>query len=212
VKAGSGTTKVARAADTAARVDVRPLTAARWADLVDLFDRPGASIARGCYCMFYRRSGAHAPPPGLTHSQANKHDLKALVDRGVVPGLIGYEDGRPVGWISLGPREDYAKLARSPVMKPVDDEPVWSIVCFFVDSKARHRGIAQALLKSAMAWAREQGVRLLEAYPQDKKSADDNMWFGAKPMFDRAGFVEVARRKPTRPVVRKALRAKQSPL
>jgi hypothetical protein len=26
-------------------------------------------------------------------------------------------------------------------------------------------------------------------------------------MFDRAGFVEVARRRPTRPVVRKAIRA-----
>ncbi len=205
MKAGFGATKVARAAGIAGRIDVRPLTAARWADLTDLFDRPGASIARGCYCMFYRRSGAYTPPPGLTHAQANKRDLKALVDRGVVPGLIGYEDRRPVGWISLGPREDYAKLVRSPVMKPVDDKPVWSIVCFFVDAKVRHRGIAHALLEGAVAWAREQGVTLLEAYPQDKKSGDDNMWFGAKPMFDRAGFVEVARRKPARPVMRKTV-------
>jgi GNAT superfamily N-acetyltransferase len=200
-----------RATDKAGCIDVRPLTAARFADLVDLFDRPGASIARGCYCMFYRRSGAYTPRPGLTRAEANKRDLKALVDRGVVPGLIGYEDGRPVGWISLGPRDDYAKLARSPVMKPVDDKPVWSIVCFFVDARARHRGIAQVLLDGAVAWARERGVKLLEAYPQDRKSGDDNMWFGAKPMFDRAGFVEVARRKPARPVVRKTIRAKASP-
>ncbi|HEX9301018.1 MAG TPA: GNAT family N-acetyltransferase, partial [Casimicrobiaceae bacterium] len=73
------------------------------------------------------------------------------------------------------------------------------------------RGIAQALLEGAVAWARERGARLLEAYPQDRKSGDDNMWFGAKPMFDRAGFVEVARRKPARPVVRKTVRAKASP-
>ena len=124
------------------------------------------------------------------------------------PGLIGYMDGRPVGWISLGPREDYAKLARSPVMKPVDDKPVWSIVCFFVDSKARGQGVSRALLDAAVAYARSQEATLLEGYPVDKpeRTQSDFLWFGAKTLFDRAGFREVARRKPTRPVVRKAIR------
>ncbi len=190
------------------RIAIKPLTPDNWLDLVELFDRPGASIARGCYCMCYRRSGKHEKPPGVTYSESNKRALKALVDRGVVPGLIGYEKGQPVGWVSLGPREDYAKLQRSPVMKPVDEKPVWSIVCFFVDAKARHRGVAEALLAGAVAWAKKQRVALLEAYPHDKRqrSVDDFMWFGAKAMFDRAGFVEVARRRPQRPVVRKPLR------
>jgi GNAT superfamily N-acetyltransferase len=194
----------------ATKIAIRPLTKDRWSDLVELFERPGASIARGCWCMYYRRSGEHFPPPGLTRSQANKRDLRALVERGVVPGLLGYAGGRPVGWVSLGPREDYAKLERSPVMKPVDDKPVWSIVCFFVDAQARHGGVADALLAGAAAWAREQGATLLEAYPWDQraKKSDDSLWFGTKPMFDRAGFVEIARRKPARPVVRKAMRAR----
>lgn len=192
----------------ARKLDVEPLTRDRWDDLVELFARPGASIARGCFCMCYRRSGKHDVPAGLSHSESNKRQLKALVDRGVVPGLIGYEKGRAVGWISLGRREEYAKLARSPVMRPVDEKPVWSIVCFFVDAKARHRGVAEALLLGATAWARKQGATLLEAYPCDKPEGgvDDFMWFGAKPMFDRAGFVEVARRRPTRPVMRRSLR------
>ena len=190
------------------KLRIEPLTADRWDDLVELFGRPGASIARGCYCMFYRRSGKHDVPAGMTYSEANKRALKSLVDRGVVPGLIGYDNGRPIGWVSLGPREDYARLKRSPVMKPVDEKPVWSIICFVVDPKARRRGVAEAMLKGAVTWARKQGVTLLEAYPCDKpaKASDDSMWFGAKPMFDRAGFVEVARRKPTRPVMRKSLR------
>jgi GNAT superfamily N-acetyltransferase len=127
--------------------------------------------------------------------------------------LLGYRDGQPVGWVSLGPRDEYARLARSPVMKPVDDKPVWSIVCFVVDPKVRHQGVAAALLKGALKWARANGVTLLEAYPVDKstKAVDDAMWFGAKSMYDSAGFVEVARRKPTRPVVRKKLRASVSP-
>jgi len=192
------------------RIAVKPLTPDTWGDLVELFGRPGASIARGCYCMSYRRSGRHEKPPGITYSESNKRALKALVDRGVVPGLVGYERDRPIGWVSLGPRDDYAKLARSPVMKPVDEKPVWSIICFFVDAKARHRGVADALLEGAIAWAKKQRVTLLEGYPCDKgrRSADDSMWFGSKSMFDRAGFVEVARRKPQRPIVRKTLRVR----
>src|SRR5919197_1608447 len=134
--------------------------------------------------------------------------MKSLVNSGYVPGLIGYEDGSPVGWVSLSPREDYAKLRRSPVMKPVDDKPVWSIVCFFVDRGARGRGVSEALLKAGMDYARSQGATLLEAYPVDKpeRSSPDSMWFGAKSMYERAGFREVARRKATRPVVRRSIR------
>jgi GNAT superfamily N-acetyltransferase len=189
------------------KLSIEPLTPDRWRDLVELFSRPGLSVARGCYCMYYRRSGAPEVPAGVTRSEANKRALKALVDRGVVPGLLGYREGRAIGWVSLGPREHYAKLERSPVMKAVDDEPVWSIICFVVDPKERRAGIAEAMLAGAIAWARRNRVKLLEAYPCDRsgRSADDSMWFGARRMFDRAGFAEVARRKPGRPVVRKAL-------
>ncbi len=183
-------------------LEVRPLTPETWDDLAELFSRPGASIPRSCWCMFYRRSGAG---PDGARSAANRDALRAIVDSGSVPGLLGYEDGSPVGWISLSPREEYEKLRRSPVMKPVDERLVWSIVCFFVDKRARGRGITAGLLDAAIRYADEQGATVLEAYPVDKpeRSGDDSMFFGAKSLYDRAGFDEVARRKPTRPVVRK---------
>jgi GNAT superfamily N-acetyltransferase len=86
------------------------------------------------------------------------------VDAGTVPGLIGYENGVPVAWLSLGPREDYAKLHWSPVMKPVDDQPVdnqpvWSIVCFFVDREASGRGLSERMLQAAVDYARSCGAR-----------------------------------------------------
>ena len=192
------------------KLNIQPLTPQRWDDLVTLFERPGCSIARGCWCTFYRESGKAVVPKNLSLREARKRSLKKLVDRGVVPGLLGYREGQPVGWVSLGPRDEYARLARSPVMKPVDDKPVWSIVCFVVDPKVRRQGVAAALLKGALKWARTNGVPLVEAYPVDRatKSGDDAMWFGAKSMYDDAGFVEVARRKPARPVVRKALRTR----
>jgi ribosomal protein S18 acetylase RimI-like enzyme len=143
-------------------------------------------------------------PPGTTHAQANRAELKALVDAGNPPGLIGYRGKVPVGWVSLGPREEYAKLQRSPVMKVVDDQPVWSVICFVVPPEYRGQGIARALLTGAIAYARKHGATLLEAYPVDRpgRSNDDSMWFGAKSMYDGAGFKEVARRKPQRPIVR----------
>lgn len=184
---------------------VHPLTPERWPDLEAIFNARGCSVARGCWCMFYRQAGAPDPlPKGMTRAQARRAELKALVDDDRPPGLIGYRGNVPVGWVSLGPREEFAKLVRSPVMKAVDDQPVWSIICFVVPSEYRGQGVAQALLAGAVKYAKSQGATLLEAYPVDKQehSADDAMWFGSKSMYDREGFDEVARRKPTRPVVR----------
>ena len=101
-------------------------------------------------------------------------------------------------------QEEYAKLKRSPVMKAVDDQPVWSVICFVVPAEYRGQGVAQALLTEAVAYAKNQGATLVEAYPVDKptRSNDDYMWFGARSMYDHVGFKEVARRKPHRPIVR----------
>ena len=189
----------------AMKLTVQPLTPERWPDLEALFNAKGCSVARGCWCMFYRRSGSRGPlPKGTTEAQANRAALKALVDSGEPPGLIGYRGKVPVGWVSIGPRDDYAKLRRSPVMKPVDDLPVWSIICFVVPSQYRRQGVARSLLAGAIAYAKERGATLLEAYPVDKpaRSSDDAMWFGAKSMYDAVGFEEVARRKANRPIVR----------
>ena len=192
-------------------LDVHPLTPARWNDLVTLFSGRGGAQVRGCWCMFYRRSGRAEVPAGTTYAQYNRAALKALVDGGTVPGLIGYRNGKPVAWVSLGPREQYAKLARSPVMTPVYSMPGWSVVCFYPAPAARGHGICALMLARATEFARARGATLLEAYPIDKdgRERDDAMWFGAKRLYDRAGFTEVARRKSARPVMRKTLRRRQ---
>lgn len=190
------------------KLAVRPLTPERWADVEAIFEAKGCSIARGCWCMFYRRSGQPDVPKGMTRANANRIALKELVETDKPPGLIGYRGKTPVGWVSLGPREDYAKLQRSQVMKPVDDQKVWSIICFVVPTEFRNQGVAHELLRAAIVYAKKQGARLLEAYPVDKsaRGRDDSMWFGSKSMYDAAGFEEVARRKPHRPVVRRRVR------
>lgn len=196
--------------DREVNFEARPLTPATWADLEALFDLPGGSIVRGCWCMYYRRTGKVSV--SAEAGRTNKEQLCDLVGSGVEPGLVGYLDGRPVGWISLGPREDYLKLKRSPVMKPVDDAEVWSIVCTYVAKEARGRGLQHRLLAAALDFARERGVHLVEAYPVDKpeRSHADFMFFGSRSLYEKAGFTEVVRRSPTRVVMRRRLRPRRS--
>jgi GNAT superfamily N-acetyltransferase len=186
--------------------ETRPLTPSSWSDLEALFALPGGSIVRGCWCMYYRTSGPVSVSAAA--APANRSGLRALVDSGAIPGLVGYLDGRPVGWISLGPREDYATLRRSRIMKPVDDVEVWSVVCTYVAREHRGRGLQHRLLAGAVEHARALGVAVLEAYPVDKpqRSADDFMFFGSRSLYEAAGFAEVVRRSPTRVVMRLSLR------
>ena len=190
-------------------VTIRPLTPSRWRDLESVFGAKGCSIPRGCWCMAYRESGRQIVPSGSRLADVRKARLRSLCAAGPPPGLLAYAGRKAVGWVTLGPRPEFLKLARSPVMKPVDDAPVWSIVCFVVPPEYRHRGVAAELLRGAIDYAAKRGARILEAYPVDKKERghDDSMWHGAKSMFDKAGFTEVARRRPQRPVMRIELRA-----
>jgi len=182
--------------------EARPLDPDSWSDLETLFGLPGGSMVRGCWCMYYRRTGKVSVAAAA--GEENKRQLRALVDAGTTPGLVGYVDGRPAGWISLGPREDYAKLRRSPVMKPVDDQEVWSVVCTYVVKARRGTGLQHRLLAAGVDFARSRGARVLEAYPVDKpqRSHDDFMFFGSRSLYERAGFVPVVRRSPTRLVMR----------
>jgi hypothetical protein len=186
------------------KITVKPLTSERWPDFEAVFNAKGCSVARGCWCMYYRDSGRLSPPAGVRPSDQRKRRMKALVVAGPPPGLLGYFGKVPVGWVSLGPRSDYARLRRSSVMKPVDDQPVWSIICFVVPSQFRNKGVASALLAGAIGYARKCGATLLEGYPVDRvgHDRDDSLWFGTKSMFDAADFEVVARRKPQRPIVR----------
>jgi GNAT superfamily N-acetyltransferase len=102
-------------------------------------------------------------------SQGNKKALKKIVASGQVPGILAYAEGEPIGWCSLAPREDYAALERSRVLKRVDDEPVWSVVCFFIARPFRRQGVMAQLLATAVEYAREHGAKIVEGYPVEPR-------------------------------------------
>jgi GNAT superfamily N-acetyltransferase len=187
-----------------AKLDVRPLTPARWPDLCALFGAKGACA--GCWCMWARLPRAQYE---RGKGAGNKRRLQALVRSGDPPGLLGYHAGEPVAWCSIAPREQFARLESSRVMKPVDERPVWSIVCLMVRKDLRGRGLSRAMIEGALSWARKNGATIVEAYPTDtrgKRTADVFAWMGLASAYTRTGFVEVARRSRARPILRRMLR------
>ncbi len=182
---------------------VRPLTPGRWRDFEKLFGPRGA--CGGCWCMWWRlRRSVYDRQRGA----GNKRALRRLVIHGTVPGLLAYAGREPVGWISLAPRQQFPVLNRSRVLAPVDEKPVWSVVCFFIAKGWRGKGVATKLLQEAVKFARRRGAKIVEGYPVAPRKGrlpDAFVWTGLPPIFEQAGFVEVARRSRTRPIMRRAL-------
>ena len=148
----------------ASSIEIAPLTRDRWADVTALFDEGGDP--KTCSCMFWR---VRSKDWSFANASEAREGFHALVEaeRDPAPGLIAYADGRPVGWVSVAPREDYQRLTNSRVRPPIDDRPVWSIVCFVVSRAARGQGLTNRLLDAAMDYAMERGAPALEAYPVD---------------------------------------------
>ena len=191
-------------------MEILPLAPERFADLAALFEEGGDP--KWCWCTYFRFRGRDWTN---STSAGNRAALEDLTKRPLPPGLVGYDDDRAVGWVSLGPREDYERLAYSKVLAPIDETPVWSIVCFVVSRKARRKGVAAALLEAAIEFARDHDATTLEAYPVDTSGGRvpaANAFHGTLAMFERAGFEVVERRQwnatsPVRPIVRLSLAA-----
>ena len=179
---------------------VQPATRDRWNDLEAVFGTQGAYW--GCWCMYWRVKRAEFDAMG---AKRRKEGLKKLTGRKRPPGILFYDGSVPFAWCSLGPREDFPVLARSYLTKPVDDTPVWSVVCFYVREAYQGKGLFRHLLSLAADYARSQGVTHLEAYPREKRYAGVEAYMGVADVYRKLGFREIARRKADRPVLRMTL-------
>jgi predicted GNAT family acetyltransferase len=189
-------------------ITVLPLTPERIGDFETLFGPGGACY--GCWCTHFRMK----PKDRQALDGAGKHDfMVARIKVGPPPGLLAYCDGEPVGWMQVGPRADvpeWNNINRSTTPMedaPVDDAAVWAISCFFFKSKERGKGLSHRMVAEAALYARANGARLVEASPMDraKQSRSIGLFVGSTSVFEKAGFVEVARRKEGRPLMRLVL-------
>jgi len=169
-------------------IEVHPATADRWDDLFAIFAGDGPL---GCWCQYWRHSASDYREGGAGSGERN---LRLQVKTGPTPGLVAYRDGEPAGWLGFWPREKLERLVRSRTIPRIDDEPVWSVVCFKVRVGHRRMGVAEALLGGAIDFARSHGIGVLEAYPIDPEGERVDVAFayvGFASMFDRHGFERV---------------------
>src|SRR6266511_3831069 len=181
---------------------IRPLTPDLWPALEDLFGKGGAS--NGCWCMYWRIGSEY-------HQRArekNRSAFRKIVKQGPPPGLLAFDGERAVGWCLLTPREDLPWLNRTRALERVDEVPVWSISCFYVRRGYRRQGVMSALIDAALKAAKRANAPALEAYPVDtaRPGSTSNVFTGTASAFARAGFKTVARRKPSRPIMRHDLK------
>ena len=189
---------------SAEELRIVPATRDRWPEMESLFSERSGSDPRSCWCMFLRVPGSEFSRLLGDGARAAMHDIVAS-DR--VPGLLAYDGARAVGWVSVAPKSEYGRLLRSPAYRDIDSVPVWSVVCFVVDGdhRGRDRGVADALLGAAITHARDGNAPALEAYPYDAPGGAPHgaaAWRGQRTLYERHGFVEVARRMPNRPIMR----------
>lgn len=134
-----------------------------------------------------------------------KSMMNKILSDGGTPGILAYIAEKPVGWCSIAPRSEFILLERSRILKPVDDKEVWSIVCFYVNKRHRRQGVMSGLIYASVEFAKSQGARMVEAYPIDTANGgypDPYAYTGILSAFKEAGFSEVTRRSPKRPIMR----------
>jgi len=186
-------------------LSIRPLTPSLWPALADLFGEKGA--CQGCWCMYWRIGNAYRKKP----RSENRAEFRKIVNQGPPPGLLAFHGHLPVGWCQLTPRDSLPWLDRTWRLKRVDDQPVWSISCFYVRKGYRKGGITSALIAAAVDRAKRAGAPAVEAYPLDANVTPSASGTGYASTFARAGFQVVCQRTPARPIMRFDLRRKRNP-
>ena len=183
------------------QLSFQPLTTANWGKYLQLFGEKGA--CGNCWCMYYRLKKSEFDEGKL--EGGNKAAMHDLVKSGVPTGLLAFYEDIPIGWCAFAPREDFMKLENSRVHKRIDDQAVWSIPCFFIDKQFRMQGVSVKLLKGVIQYAKQQGIKIIEAYPTiptTERLPDSFAWIGLYKSFERAGFEIVDRTSKHRPMVR----------
>lgn len=176
-------------------LEFHPVTIDRWPDLAAFFEQYGNP--NYCWCMRWRLKSTDFKQ---LNSANRRNRLESLVQENIPIGVLGYHQGKPVGWCSIAPRETYTLLERSRTLKRIDDRPTWSVVCFFVAPSMRGQGLSVKLLQAAVTYAISQGATIIEGYPVEPDQS--YRFMGSPSAFEQVGFREVALARNGRSIVR----------
>ncbi|MFJ4670415.1 GNAT family N-acetyltransferase [Kitasatospora purpeofusca] len=179
-----------------------------WPTVGEFFEPKG--LVENCWCTYFRMTAKERSSCGTA---ARKDRLRELVEGGERVGVLGTVDGVPAGWIGVGPRLGFPRLARSraaKLLKGDDPERIWSVVCLYLTRDHRHQGLTKVLIDRAARWARDEKAEFIEAYPEDDRDPaaafERGSFRGRVTTFESCGFTVVEPRLQSRALVRKDLR------
>jgi GNAT superfamily N-acetyltransferase len=174
-------------------ISILPLGLDLWSDLEILFGPKGA--CGGCWCMNYR---CFKKEFETGKGVINQKRLKEKVESGKHTGLLAYETGNPIGWISIAPRSEFPRMQKSRVMQTDFEGDIWCITCVLVGAEFRGRGLSDHLVKAAVEYAFQNGADCVEAFPSVigvQRLPPPFIWKGLPGMYLRNGFEII--RKPS---------------
>jgi GNAT superfamily N-acetyltransferase len=179
------------------RLAFKPVTKATKADFVALFEAPSGPSY--CWCMWTRITKEEAKQG--KEGKARKPFMLERIDKRVTVGLLAYDSGEPVGWVSVAPRDTFTHVG-GPEAEP--EQKIWSITCMYLKRTYRGQGLAHQLIDAAVKFARKRKADILEAYAVEPDSPSyRNMGF--IPAYEEAGFEKVEAMGTRRTVMRLAL-------
>ncbi len=165
----------------------RPLVKESWHAFVQLFEPNGA--CDGCWCMWWKQNTKEY---SAGRGENNRKAIRQLVIEGEKLGLLAFSpQGEVCGWIAVAPHDKYKRLENSRTLKPIDEQPVWSITCFYIDRNFRGMGLTSNLIKAALEYVKENGGTLIEAYPtivDEGRVSSASIFSGVPQIFERLGF------------------------
>jgi GNAT superfamily N-acetyltransferase len=194
-------TKQAKDKEFLSKLTFEVLTKNNWEKFVQLFGSKGA--CGNCWCMSFRLKKQNFENGKV--NGGNKNAMKNLVWGNKPTGILGFYNGIPIAWCAFAPRENFLKVENSRVHKRIDNEPVWSIPCFFIEKSYRKQGVSIELLKAVIKYAKRRKIKIIEAYPTiptQEKLPDAFAWIGIYKSFERTGFKIVDNSSKSRPMVR----------
>ena len=173
------------------KLTFKPVTARTVGDFEALFGAKGGP--NWCWCMAWRATSAELKD---AKSPARKTQMLGRIADGVPVGLVGYDQGRPVAWVSVAPKDTFQKGLGG----TQETAKVWSLTCMFMARDHRKQGLSALLIEAAANYAKKHKATILEAYPVDPDSPSYRH-MGFVPAFERAGFEETGREGKRRHVM-----------
>ncbi len=181
---------------------------ARWDDVVTTFGRRGDDPA-WCWCQRFLDRPLD-DKVGADNREALHREISTA---SIPPGLIAYVDGTPAGWTRVMPRAELPGVVANRAVRRLltDDAGAWWVTCFAVERRYRSIGVARALLDAAVTHAHQHGATAVEGHPVDtdalqaEQTSGSALFTGTMRLFVAAGFTEVGRTYPSRPIMRRQL-------